>query len=111
MAKARINEKLRDTVLARDSYVCRACGFGGSVNFKPFLDCDHITAESTGGSTSLDNLQCLCKACNINKAGADWAFKPRESASPEEVWAHNQQIVNWAFRDLHGPKRLMKRLK
>lgn len=97
MAKAAISSSIRKTVLARDSYVCRACGFGGSENYAPFLDCDHVVAESTGGKAIESNLQCLCKACNIAKAGNDWAFAARTESVAESVWAVNQKIVTVAF--------------
>lgn len=97
MAKAAISSSVRATVLARDSYICRACGFGGGAHYAPFLDCDHIIAESKGGKTTADNLQCLCKGCNIAKTGNNWEFAKRDSAVADSVWAVNQKIVAVAF--------------
>lgn len=97
MAKAAISASVRKTVLARDGYICRACGFGGSENYVPFLDCDHVIAESAGGVGSESNLQCLCKACNIAKSGNNWAFAARNESVAESVWAVNQKIVAVAF--------------
>jgi len=98
MAKAKISAKVRATVLARDNHICRACGFGGSANFAAFLDCDHIVAESRGGANTLDNLQCLCKACNGAKGNRfDRQFKVRAATQPEEIWSQNQQVMVRAF--------------
>lgn len=98
MAKAKISAKIRAMVLVRDNHICRACGFGGSANFAPYLDCDHIIAESRGGKTTVDNLQCLCKACNGAKGDRfDRQFKVRSASQPEEIWALNQRVMATAF--------------
>jgi len=97
MTKAAIAPTVRTSVLARDAYICRACGFGGSANYAAFLDCDHIQAETNGGKAKAENLQCLCKACNIAKAGNDWTFESRVESVAESVWAVNQKIVAVAF--------------
>jgi 5-methylcytosine-specific restriction endonuclease McrA len=99
--KAKISSKVRAAVLARDNYICRACGFGGSANFAGFLDADHIVAESRGGAATLDNLQCLCKVCNVAKgAHFDRQFKVRAATQPEEIWSHNQRVMQAAFMAL-----------
>lgn len=95
--KAAISASARKTVLARDNYVCRACGFGGSENYVPFLDCDHILPESVGGAATVENLQCLCKACNIAKGAKTWHFPLRVCSEPESVWAFNQKVMQNAF--------------
>ncbi len=97
MAKARITASLRKAVLTRDNHICRACGFGGSVSFAPYLDCDHAVSERDGGATTIDNLQCLCKACNIAKAGASWSFVIRVCSVSESVWSHNHKVMGMAF--------------
>lgn len=95
--KKAISAKLRASVLARDNHICRACGFGGSANFAFALDCDHIIAESNGGETIAENLQCLCKGCNVSKSGNDWQFAIRVASTPEEIWSHNQRVMAVAF--------------
>jgi 5-methylcytosine-specific restriction endonuclease McrA len=96
--KAKVPAKIRAAILARDNHICRACGFGGSANFAPYLDCDHIVAESRGGKVSVDNLQCLCKACNNAKGDRfDRQFKVRAATQPEEIWSQNQQVMARAF--------------
>lgn len=98
MGKAKIADTVRAKVLARDGFICRACGFGGSANFAFALDCDHIVPESAGGKATVQNLQCLCKGCNGAKSDAvTWEFKVRCETVAESVWAVNQKIVAVAF--------------
>ena len=97
MAKASIAPTVRAKVLARDGYICRACGFGGSANYAFALDCDHVIAETNGGKAKAENLQCLCKGCNVAKSGNDWSFSIRTATVIESVWAVNQKIVETAF--------------
>lgn len=114
MSKAAISSTIRATVLARDSFICRACGFGGSANYAPFLDCDHIESESNGGKAKIENLQCLCKGCNIAKTHNNWAFAMRTQVTVESVWAVNQKIVETAFTvgiKENSVAKTLKRLK
>lgn len=107
--KASITKPTRAKVLARDNYICRACGFGGSAAFAPFLDADHAIAESNGGTTDLDNLQCLCKACNVAKGGRDWTFPVRVASTTEAEWAHNHKVMASAF--LADTAKRLRKLK
>jgi hypothetical protein len=96
--KAKISAKVRATVLARDNHICRACGFGGSENYAFALHCDHIVPESAGGATAMDNLQCLCAACNGAKGDrVAHQFAVRAATQPEEIWSQNQRVVAQAF--------------
>jgi 5-methylcytosine-specific restriction endonuclease McrA len=98
MAKKAISDSVRKAVLARDSYVCRACGFGGSENYAFALECDHVIPESAGGAGKVENLQCLCGACNKSKSDSiAWEFAKRTESVAESVWAVNQKIVRVAF--------------
>jgi len=56
-----ITEKLRNKIFGRDGNKCRKCGTG--IN----LQIDHIVPFSKGGKTTPDNLQTLCRECNIKK--------------------------------------------
>ncbi len=51
---------LREQVLARDRWTCRACG-------APAAHVDHITPVINGGTDHPGNLQSLCQACNLGK--------------------------------------------
>ena len=59
--KRTINPALTAKVIDRDNARCRWCGFANATRQ---LEADHIVPESKGGETTLDNLQCLCSACN-----------------------------------------------
>lgn len=59
--KAKIGAKLRTQVFERDAYRCVYCGSWTD------LCADHIHPEAKGGSTTLDNLQTLCRRCNSKK--------------------------------------------
>ena len=59
--KINIRPSLRNRVLSRDNNRCRWCGFANSTRQ---LEADNIVPESKGGETTLENLQCLCSACN-----------------------------------------------
>lgn len=112
--KATISAEKRMMVLTRDNFICRACGFGGSKNFAPYLDADHIVSESRGGTTDLDNLQCLCKACNGAKWDRiDYQFRVRIATVEENVWALNQGIVRVAMcaKTESDRARTMRRIK
>lgn len=49
--------KLRDAVLLRDRYTCRACG---RIRPPSELACDHVVPLAKGGTDNLANLQTLC---------------------------------------------------
>lgn len=59
--KSKIYHVLRRKVLERDKYRCVECGTHID------LSIDHIHPESKGGGLAMDNLQTLCRSCNIRK--------------------------------------------
>jgi len=56
--------KLREIVLKRDGYCCQRCGAS-----EVPLHVDHIVPKRLNGSDSLENLQTLCRDCNLSKGG------------------------------------------
>lgn len=56
-------------VLQRDGWKCLSCGRGAHDGV--LLEVDHIKPRSRGGSNRPDNLQTLCKKCNIGKSNRD----------------------------------------
>lgn len=59
--KTPIPYSIRKAVLERDAYRCQQCGDHHD------LHVDHIFPESKGGEAVMENLQCLCRTCNIKK--------------------------------------------
>jgi HNH endonuclease len=56
-----IAPEVRERVLARDGHRCVRCGSAAR------LEVDHIWPWSLGGPDTEDNLQTLCKSCNVSK--------------------------------------------
>ena len=57
--------KIRARILQRDGYTCQACGMDGN-------HVDHIVPRNLFGEGNADhddNLQTLCKSCNLRKGG------------------------------------------
>lgn len=54
----------RMEVFKRDDFTCRTCGAQAP---DVVLQVDHIKPVSAGGADELDNLQTLCRACNVGK--------------------------------------------
>ena len=64
----------RYEVLKRAGKRCELCGVAEgdeAYEARPPLHIDHITPRSKGGSNDLDNLQVLCRACNLGKGNRD----------------------------------------
>lgn len=77
-AKARtLSHEQREAIFTRDGRRCRLCG-------APATDIDHIA----GSSSDPENLQALCKSCNMARARAN--FRPatlEEAAEGNAIWA------------------------
>ncbi len=59
--RARVSNKVRFAIYARDNYQCVKCGDTED------LEIDHIYPISKGGKSDLNNLQTLCHHCNYQK--------------------------------------------
>lgn len=62
--RAKVSNKLRFSIYARDGYKCCNCGIADDGTN---LEIDHIIPISKGGKSTCDNLQTLCHKCNIEK--------------------------------------------
>lgn len=60
-AKQAIPQWLRERVFERDGGKCVNC------QSEVGLEVDHVHPESKGGTLAFDNLQTLCKPCNVRK--------------------------------------------
>lgn len=59
--------RLKWKVHLRDHFRCVACGRSPANDLTVELHADHINPHADGGKTLLDNLQTLCKDCNLGK--------------------------------------------
>lgn len=64
-----IQAALKHEILKQARYRCQDCG---ASNKDIELEIDHIIPIVRGGSDELDNLQVLCKDCNIKKNNRAW---------------------------------------
>ena len=67
-----IPDETRDYLIWRQGHICAIC----KRKFKKAdLHIDHIKAVANGGTAALDNLQVLCRNCNLSKS--DHHIDPR----------------------------------
>jgi 5-methylcytosine-specific restriction endonuclease McrA len=68
----------RERVFNRDGRICAKCGTDEGE-----MHIDHIIPRKVGGDHSMDNLQVLCKSCNLRKgAKSDAVFLARAATPP-----------------------------
>jgi hypothetical protein len=65
--RKKLTSRLRFAVLSRDLFRCVKCGCDASQDNSIRLEVDHILPVSKGGKTTPQNLQTLCKRCNVGK--------------------------------------------
>ena len=63
--KRNVSPRKRMDVLEKYKFKCAYCGATASDGVT--LEVDHVIPVSKGGSNEMDNLQILCKPCNIGK--------------------------------------------
>ncbi len=57
-----IPKHVKEAVRRRDRDVCQNCG-----DMSEYMEFDHITPFSKGAPSTADNLQLLCRKCNMKK--------------------------------------------
>jgi hypothetical protein len=57
-----IPEHVKAAVFQRDGGRCRQCGYVG-----PYIEYDHIIPRSKSGPNTVENVQVLCRQCNLKK--------------------------------------------
>lgn len=62
--RGKVSNKMRFSIYERDGYRCRKCGISDRY---ANLKIDHIIPISRGGKSTYDNLQTLCRKCNVEK--------------------------------------------
>jgi hypothetical protein len=68
--------KLRLKVLQRDRFCCVTDGRSPALEPGVQLHSDHVIPFSRGGRTTLDNLQTLCRDCNLGKGSDESLARP-----------------------------------
>lgn len=66
--KRDINLRTRFLVFKRDNFKCCLCGRSPATTPNLELHVDHIKPYSKGGETVIENLQTLCRDCNLGKS-------------------------------------------
>jgi 5-methylcytosine-specific restriction endonuclease McrA len=66
----------KERVFARDGRQCRYCGNDEN------LQVDHIIPRKVGGTHDLENLQVLCRDCNLRKSSKDEGVFLAQTATP-----------------------------
>ncbi len=67
----------KERVFMRDGRQCRYCG-----SDEEPLHIDHIIPRKAGGTHDLDNLQVLCKSCNLRKSSKQEGVFLAQLATP-----------------------------
>jgi 5-methylcytosine-specific restriction endonuclease McrA len=70
------------TLVRRDGSACRRCG-----DPSPDLEIDHINPLSLEGDNEEDNLQLLCKPCNIRKSNNPAATQASHEGDRENAYS------------------------
>lgn len=60
--KGAIPDHVKASVHHRDKGTCKQCGYQG-----PYIEYDHIIPRSKGGPNTVENIQILCRMCNLKK--------------------------------------------
>jgi hypothetical protein len=58
-----IPEHVKAAVFHRDNGTCRQCGYTGE-----YIEYDHVIPRSKGGQNTVENIQLLCRKCNLRKS-------------------------------------------
>jgi len=57
-----VPDHVKAAVHHRDNGTCRQCGYTGE-----YIEYDHVIPRSKGGQNTVDNIQILCRKCNLRK--------------------------------------------
>ncbi len=88
-----LNQTIRDRIYTRDGRVCACCGVTEDLNI------DHIVAISKNGNSNDENLQVLCKSCNLKKGDNTIDFKEFRNNDPiiVQAWFKHESYLTQAW--------------
>jgi hypothetical protein len=89
MSKKRATTKQREVVIERAQGCCEYCQSQASLSMSPF-SVEHITPQSAGGETKLDNLALACQGCNGHKYDKEEGVDP-VTGLPSPLYHPRQQ--------------------
>ena len=97
--RAKVSNKMRFAVYSRDGNRCVKCGSTRE------LEVDHIMPIAKGGKTTFNNLQTLCKRCNMNKSdiieGYNWrTFDPNTKYCA--ICKAPMKLINGKYGQFYG---------
>lgn len=84
--------KLREIVIRRDAGICQRCGQEGS-------HVDHVVPRALGGDDSLNNLQLLCRNCNLKKGARFFDEHKTPMTPPGSFTPENGSISHYSLED------------
>lgn len=64
---------------------CLCCGIKGKDTKIGQLTADHVIPLSQGGTNSIDNIQPLCKPCNLSKGTRTIDYRPHVKTFPKQL--------------------------
>ena len=110
IGKLSLNAVEKKLIKERDGYHCLCCG----EETKRYLEVDHIKPRYYEVDNSEDNLQTLCKICNITKSTKTIDFRKKKtllSESPSEFPNMDKidALDEWSIRDLKFWDKFLKR--
>jgi len=90
--KSPVSKRIRKVVFERDNYKCLVCGTDKN------LTLDHIIPRSKGGSNKINNLQVLCKYCNLAKG--DTTINYSQNKIEPLIKRKKKPIIEFNFTNL-----------
>lgn len=110
ISRLKLTDDEKQHIKERDGYRCLCCG----EDTKRYLEIDHIKPRYYNVDNSEDNLQTLCKICNITKSTQTINFRNKKTPLPKPLsdFPSMEKIDNldrWNVRDKKWWKKFLKR--
>ncbi|MDO9044337.1 MAG: HEAT repeat domain-containing protein [Methanobacteriaceae archaeon] len=105
-----LSQEDKQYIKERDKFKCLCCG----EDQKNYLQVDHIKPRYYEVDNSEDNLQTLCKICNITKSTENIDFRKKETSLLKSLTVFPgmekiDTLENWNVRDIKWWNKFLKR--